>query len=83
MKKILDQIQELRSNYNLFSPEHSFIGEIEFWMKDVVRNSFAEENLNLIEGHLYCYSNKEDSNKNIISSLDKIIKEAYKSLLIK
>ena len=74
---ILDKINKLKENYQLFSSEHNFIGEIGFWVKDIVRGSFVEQNLNLAESCVDCYENTKDSNQNIVSSLREIIKEGY------
>jgi len=74
---ILDKINKLKENYPLFSSEYNFIGEIGFWVKDMVRGSFVEQNLNLVEAYVDCYENSKNSNQNIISSLREIIREGY------
>lgn len=76
---ILNKINKLKKNYQLFSPEHNFIGKIEFWMKDVVRGSFVEQNLNLIESYVDHYENTKGANKEITGSLRDIIEEAYQA----
>jgi len=74
---ILDRINKLKKNYQLFSSEHNFIGGIEFWMRDIVRGSFVEQNLNLAEAYIDCYENTKNSDQNIVNSLREIIEEEY------
>jgi hypothetical protein len=80
---ILDKTKKLKENYQLFSPEHNFIGKIEFWVRDVVKESFVEQNLNLIESYIDCYENTKDPDQSIVNSLREIIKEEYNQLIKK
>ena len=78
---ILNKINKLKENYELFSPENNFIGKIEFWVKDIVRGSFVEQNLNLVEAYVDCYENAQESDQSIVNSLREIIKEGYQLII--
>ena len=51
--------------------------EVKFWMVDVVRGSFVEQNLSLVESFIDRYENSKNSNRDLTNSVREIVKEGY------
>ena len=74
---ILNKLEELGKNYKIFSSEKDFVDEIKFWVVDVVRGSFVEQNLSLVESFIDRYENSKNSNRDLTNSVREIVKEGY------
>lgn len=77
---IMQKIEKLKREHSLGKIENELFKNIIFWARDILKNSFIESNLNLIESYVNVYRLNKNSSQYLTASLMEIINGEYQKI---